>query len=125
MILPSAPCTRAAALRQAFNAALRILVDRGVRNQLLLKYKLPLSFAVELQGATPAWPRLRDLHERDLLREVLEGRVIRVATVGRGTHQEPSLSSFNGSFLREIVDEIDLHYSGTEGPSDFTWRCRL
>ncbi|OEH79486.1 uncharacterized protein LOC34623150 [Cyclospora cayetanensis] len=113
----SYPC--AAALRQAFNAALRLLVDRGVRNKLLLKYMLPLSFAVELQGAIPAWPKLQDLHEQDLLRDVLEGRVLRVATVARGPSQAPKTSSFDESFLREIVDEIDMHYSGAEGPPEF------
>lgn len=118
MILSTAPCPCAAALRQAFNAALRLLVDRGVRNQLLLKYELPLSFAVELQGASPAWPRLQDLREQDLLREVLEGRVLRVATVVKGSPQAPTISSFNGSLLRGIVDKIDWHYSGEEGSDE-------
>ncbi|CDJ67065.1 hypothetical protein, conserved [Eimeria necatrix] len=122
MILSAAPCPCAAALRQAFNAALRILVDRGVRNQLLLKYRLPLSFAVELQGASPAWPKLSDLYEHDLLREVLERRVLRVATVAGGASQDPATSSFNSSFLREIVDEIDSHYSEIEGLSESTGR---
>ncbi|KAL8454115.1 hypothetical protein Emag_001548 [Eimeria magna] len=112
MTLSTAPSPCPAALRQAFNAALRGLVDRGVRTQLLLRHKLPLSFAVELQGASPAWPRLEDLREHDLLREVLERRVLRVATVMR-TPSSPSfpIKAFNSSFLREIVDEIDSHYS--------------
>ncbi|KAL8445631.1 hypothetical protein Emed_005501 [Eimeria media] len=115
MTLSTAPCPCPAALRQAFNAALRRLVDRGVRTQLLLRHKLPLSFAVELQGASPAWPRREDLREHDLLREVLERRVLRVATVMR-TPSSPSFSikAFNSSFLREIVDEIDAHYSSAD-----------
>lgn len=122
MVLSTAPCPCAAALRQAFNAALRCLVDRGVRNQLLLKYKLPFSFAVELVGPSPAWPILKDLRKQDLLREVLEERVLRVATVCKGSSQLPRASSFNGSFLREIVDEIDAHYSEEDGSSDFNSR---
>ncbi|KAL8436531.1 hypothetical protein ACSSS7_001648 [Eimeria intestinalis] len=115
MTLSTTPRPCPAALRQAFNAALRRLVDRGVRTQLLLRHKLPLSFAVELQGASPAWPRREDLREHDLLREVLERRVLRVATVMRGpTSPSFSLKAFNTSFLREIVDEIDAHYSSAE-----------
>ncbi|KAL8274497.1 hypothetical protein Esti_001657 [Eimeria stiedai] len=115
MTLSTAPSPCPAALRQAFNAALRRLVDRGVRTQLLLRHKLPLSFAVELQGASPAWPRREDLREHDLLREVLERRVLRVATVMRTPSSSSfSVKAFNSSFLREIVDEIDAHYSAVE-----------
>lgn len=122
MILSTAPCPCSGALRQAFNAALRSLVDRGVRNQLLLKYNLPLSFAVELQGARSAWPVLKELGERDLLREVLEARVLRVATVVKSFSQPTSAAAFNTSFLREIVDEIDLHYSGVDGLGEISGR---
>lgn len=107
----AAPCPVSFGLRQAFNAALRRVSLRGTRNRLLLKYGLPLSFALEVQGAPPPWPRLGDLAATDVLLQVLEERVLRVATVNRGDGGRDSLSLFFGALLLEIVAEIDKHYA--------------